>query len=100
MAGIDFDKLTLDEVELVEELTGSTLNTLMSADNLGAKVVKAFGLVVLRRTKPAATLAQVGKMSLLEVLGMITESDVSTADPKVSRSKTARPASTPKSAPN
>lgn len=100
MAGIDFDKLTLDEVEMVEELTGSTLNTLMASDNLGAKVVKAFGLVVLRRSKPAATIAQVGKMSLLEVLGMITESDVSSDGPKARRSRTVKPVSTPKNAPN
>lgn len=69
---IDPDDLTIDEMELAEDVTGVSFDEILSGKARTSKVLRAFALIHARRTNPAATLEQVGKMTaseLSELLG-------------------------------
>lgn len=72
MAAIDFDALTLDEVELVEDMTGMRLDQMLKLGEVpSTKVLKAFAFVALRRERPDVTVAEVGRMGLGAVTDLI-----------------------------
>ena len=66
----DVESLTIGELVIFEDETGSTLGDL---DNLGAKALQALVLIMLKRTNPDAT---------VEDAAAIKISAFSSADPK------------------
>lgn len=63
---LDFSSLTLDEIETVENITQKSIETIMDAGVPRGKVLKALIYVVNLRTNPEYTIADAGKLSLLE----------------------------------
>ena len=60
----DFESLTLDEVETIELITGSSIDTLMQQEKPKGKALKALIYVGKKRTNPNFTLEDAGKVSL------------------------------------
>jgi hypothetical protein len=61
----DMDDLTLNEVEEIEELGGTTFAEL----NFGsAKVMKAVAFVLMKRTTPELAIADVGRVKVIDFL--------------------------------
>jgi hypothetical protein len=62
----DLDDLDLDEIEEIEERSGSSA---FSEMNFGSsKTMKALAFVLMRRSDPAVTWEQIGKVKLLTFL--------------------------------
>ena len=64
---LDFDSLTLDEVEIIEEHTGKDITDLVSMDVITAKVAKVLVWIARRRNEPELTIDQCGGMTLGEL---------------------------------
>jgi hypothetical protein len=71
---IDFDSLsetlTFDDMELIEEMSGTPLSDFPSFGGTGkvtSKMLKALVFVALRKTDPETTLEDVGKLKLSAV---------------------------------
>ena len=54
-AQFDFETLTLDEVETIELLTGTSIDQLMDAGQAKGKALKAILYVIKKRTDPNFT---------------------------------------------
>lgn len=69
---IDFDSLTLDEIELLEDLTGVSIDAIGKRiggeDQPKAKVMKALAYVAARRDDPEITLEDIGKIKLTDLV--------------------------------
>ncbi len=70
MAFIDIDSMTLDEIELVENLAGASIDTIMDAGKPRGRAFKAFIFVFKKRTDPNFTIEQAGKISMGEAAGL------------------------------
>lgn len=62
----DFESLTLNEVETIELLTGSSIDQLMDAGQAKGKAMKAIIFIMKKRTDPNFTLEQAGALSMTE----------------------------------
>ena len=62
----DFESLTLNEVEQIELITGSSIDQLMDAGQAKGKAMKAIIFVMKKRTDPNFTLEQAGALSMTE----------------------------------
>lgn len=62
----DFESLTLNEVETIELITGSSIDQLMDAGQAKGKAMKAIIFVMKKRTDPNFTLEQAGALSMTE----------------------------------
>lgn len=76
---IDFEAMTLSEVEEIELLTGRSIETIMSDDAPRGRAMKAIIWVLKKRQDPSFTLEQAGKLSLKEAAGLFQGDE---ADPK------------------
>lgn len=79
---IDFDSLTLDEIELLEEMTGVSIDAigkrLGGDDQPKAKVMKALAFVASRRENPDVTIEEIGQIKLTDlVAGLEVTADAS-----------------------
>lgn len=74
----DFESLTLEEVETIELLTGSSIDELMDAGKPKGKALKAIIFIANKRTNPNFTLEDAGKISLKDAQNIFVESN----DPK------------------
>jgi len=63
---IDFNSLTLDEVEIVENLCQKSIETLMDDGVPRGRALKALIFILMRRNDPNYTIEQAGKLSLAE----------------------------------
>jgi hypothetical protein len=61
---IDFNSLTLDEVELVENMTQKSIETIMDAGVPRGRALKALVFILKKRIDPDYTIEQAGKVSL------------------------------------
>lgn len=61
---IDFNSLTLDEVEQIELLTGRNIDSIMTDDAPRGRALKALIFVMKKRNDPNFTIEEAGKMSL------------------------------------
>lgn len=61
---IDFNSLTLDEVELVENMTQKSIETIMDAGVPRGRALKALVFILRKRIDPDYTIEQAGKVSL------------------------------------
>jgi hypothetical protein len=60
----DFESLTLDEVEQIELIAGTSIEQLMEVGQPKGKALKAIIYVIKRRQDPSFTLEQAGKIPL------------------------------------
>lgn len=79
-ATFDWDELTLDEVELIEELTGFSVDLLREQATPKGKMLKAMVVVVNRRTDPEFSFEDAGKINIKTVNEM-TAGDEDDEDP-------------------
>jgi hypothetical protein len=80
MAKFDFETLTIEEVETIEQISGAPIDALMNEDSLKGKSLKAVVFVVQRRDNEKYTLADAGKVSFKEAMELLQPGDVK--DPK------------------
>lgn len=67
-SSFDFDTLTLDEVETIETLTGTAIDSLVADGTPKGKNLKAIIFVLGRRTNPEFTIADAGKYTITEAM--------------------------------
>ena len=76
---IDFDTMTLNEIEQIELITGRSIDSIMDDGAPRGRVFKAIIFVFKKRTDPNFTLEQAGEMSMQDATALFG-GDV---DPKV-----------------
>lgn len=79
---LDFDSLTLDEVELIEDATGLNISQIVDVEELSAKTAKALVWIMRRRSEPNLTIADCGGMTLAELSDFLSGSLGVDANPK------------------
>ena len=69
---LDFDSLTLDEIELLEDISGISIDAigkrLGGDDQPKAKVMKALAFVASRRENPDVTIEEIGQIKLTDLV--------------------------------
>ena len=76
---IDFNSMTLNEIEEIELLTGKSIDSIMDDGTPKGRVFKSIIFVMTKRTKPDFTLEQAGKLSMEEAAALFGDEDT---DPK------------------
>jgi hypothetical protein len=71
MSAFDFESLTLQEVETIENLVGTSIEQAFSDGKPKGKALKVFVWIVMQRSDSKFTIEQAGKYSLSEALKMI-----------------------------
>jgi|688.fasta_scaffold32936_6 hypothetical protein len=71
MNKFDFESLTLEEVELIENLTNTSIDQAFQDGKPKGKALSAFVWVVLKRDNPNYKMEDAKKISLKEALEMI-----------------------------
>jgi hypothetical protein len=71
MNKFDFESLTLEEVELIENLTNTGIDEAFGNGKPKGKALAAFVWVVLKRDNPNYKMEDAKKVSLKDALGMI-----------------------------
>ncbi|CAB4142579.1 hypothetical protein UFOVP437_23 [uncultured Caudovirales phage] len=71
MNKFDFESLTLEEVELIENLTNSSIDEAFGNGKPKGKALAAFVWVVLKRDNPNYKMEEAKKLSLKDALAMI-----------------------------
>lgn len=67
----DFDDLTIDEVEQIEEITGVSIDALQEKGMAKGKTLKAIVFVVKRRADPEFTIEQAGKLPVRDIEALL-----------------------------
>jgi hypothetical protein len=75
MKDFDFESLTLEEVELIENLTNSSIDEAFGNGKPKGKALSAFVWVVQKRDNPNYKMEDAKKLSLKEALSMIKGDD-------------------------
>lgn len=78
MALIDFNSMTLNEIELIEQLTGRNIDSIMTEDSPRGRSLKAIIFVFKKRTDPNFTFEKAGDYSLQEATDLFGDVE----DPK------------------
>jgi len=73
------DVLTMDEIEQLEKLTGSSINTLFGKGEFPGRALKFLVWLLQTRTDKNAKIEEVGKMTFTQATNWVTEY---LADPK------------------
>jgi hypothetical protein len=71
MSNFDFESLTLEEVEVIENLTNSSIDEAFSNGKPKGKALTAFVWVVLKRNNPSFKIEEARKLTLKEALDMV-----------------------------
>jgi hypothetical protein len=71
MNKFDFESLTLEEVEVIENLTNTSIDEAFSDGKPKGKALAAFVWVVMKRDNPSYKMEDAKKLSLKEALAMI-----------------------------
>jgi hypothetical protein len=66
----DFESLTLDEVEMIENMTGVAIERIAEDGAPKGKNLKSLIYVMKRRTDPEFTIEQAGKFTLSQATGL------------------------------
>lgn len=72
---IDFDELTLDEVEQIELLSGISIDQIMKRGVPKGRALKAIIFVVARRTNPDFTIEEAGKMKFDDAANLLDQAN-------------------------
>lgn len=75
MNQFDFESLTLEEVELIENLTNTSIDEAFGNGKPKGKALSAFVWVVLKRNNPNYKMEEAKKLSLKDALAMIQGDD-------------------------
>jgi hypothetical protein len=75
---IDFDTMTLNEIEQIELLTGRSIDAIMDDGAPRGRVFKAIIYVFKKRTNPDFTFEQAGEFSMEQATALFSGDD----DPK------------------
>lgn len=75
---VAIEGLTLDEIELVENLAQRPIETLMNEDAPKGRTLKALVFVIQKRTNPDVKFEDIGRMNLTETMEVVN----GLADPK------------------
>lgn len=75
MSSFDFESLTLEEVEIIENLTNSSIDEAFSEGKPKGKALTAFVWVVLKRDNPSFKIEDARKLSLKQALDMVKGDD-------------------------
>jgi hypothetical protein len=78
---VDYNDLTLGEIETLEELTGKSLDEIADVNVPKGKLLRALVYVFTRRTKPDFSYADTAKLTLEESVAMLGVSE-DEEDPK------------------
>lgn len=60
----DLDDLTIDELDMLEEVTGEAFDSILAPGKPKAKAMRAIAYVIKRRTDPEFTLEQAGRLKI------------------------------------
>ena len=71
MNSFDFESLTLEEVELIENLLGESIDQAFGDGKPKGKALKVFTWIVIKRNNPKFTIEEASKYTLSQALGMI-----------------------------
>ena len=71
MNNFDFDSLTLEEVELIENLTNLSIDEAFASGNPKGKSLSAFVWVVMKRNDPTYKMEDAKKITLKQALTMV-----------------------------
>jgi hypothetical protein len=71
MNTFDFESLTLEEVETIENLVGVSIEQAFADGKPKGKALKVFVWTVMKRNDPKFTIEQAGKYSLTQALNLI-----------------------------
>jgi hypothetical protein len=71
MNSFDFESLTLEEVELIENLVGESIDQAFGDGKPKGKALKVFTWIVIKRTNPKFTIEEASKYTLSQALSMI-----------------------------
>ena len=71
MNDFDFESLTLEEVETIENLVGASIDEAFGTGKPKGKALKIFVWIITKRSDPKYTIEQASKLSLKEALSMI-----------------------------
>jgi hypothetical protein len=71
MSNFDFESLTLEEVEVIESLTGSSIDEAFGNGKPKGKALTVFVWVVLKRKNPEFKIEEARKLTLKEALDMV-----------------------------
>jgi hypothetical protein len=71
MNNFDFESLTLEEVEIIENLTNTSIDEAFGSGKPKGKALSAFVWVVRKRTDPNYKMEDAKKLSLKEALALI-----------------------------
>jgi hypothetical protein len=71
MSTFDFESLTLEEVEVIENLTNSSIDEAFSNGKPKAKALASFVWVILKRNDPNYKMEDAKKITLKQALEMI-----------------------------
>lgn len=67
---MNFETLTLEETEILEQLTGLSIDSLMDEGNPRGKVLKSFVWIINKRTDPNYSIEQASKVTLKEAFAL------------------------------
>lgn len=81
---VDYESLTIDEIDMLEETAGASLDEMMAGKVRTGKVLRAFALVAMRRTNPDANVGDAGKVTVDGLAGLLGEHPTGAAAPPAS----------------
>jgi hypothetical protein len=71
MNSFDFESLTLGEVEIIENLTGESIDQAFGTGKPKGKALKSFIWVVMKRNNPKFTIEEASNYTLSQALAMV-----------------------------
>jgi hypothetical protein len=71
MNSFDFESLTLAEVEILESLTGESIDQAFASGKPRGKALKSFIWVVMKRDNPKFTIEEASNYTLSQALAMV-----------------------------
>jgi hypothetical protein len=72
MNSFDFESLTLGEVEIIESLTGESIDQAFTNGKPKGKALKSFIWVVMKRDNPKFTIEEASNYTLSQALAMVS----------------------------
>lgn len=71
MTGFDFESLTLEEVETIENLVGESIDEAFESGKPKGKALRVFMWVITKRTNPNYTIEEASKVSLKDAIALL-----------------------------
>ncbi len=71
----NFDEMTLDDIETIENLTGTSIELIVADKQPRGKVLKVLIWVMRKKTDPTFTLEQAGKIPFNEAVALFENNE-------------------------